>query len=294
MSGKKRGKWTSSRAIISIDSESRTVSVPGSKGKIIKTAFEDVRTAIDNESFAYLLHKANDNLDEDVEHLTNQEHNDAPPHRSIHDKNNDHGQIDSHHHFEPSYEGDGSNQISPDETSSSQATKTAQEESIFDPANNDGDMSNDVASLQLEVGDNVEIIWLLDNCFYSGAVAKQENDNKTVVYYDGGIKTLFFTNVTRRYAPTAKLCALSASSYKVRSKIQQVLQSMLDHFGNMAFLRHQAQAFPKLSLTAAYAQEEIGFKKTVKTVPLCEVPSRANIISSNVLYKLRFNYDMSI
>lgn len=76
--------------------------------------------------------------------------------------------------------------------------------------------------------------------------------------------------------------------------MQHVLKEIMDQFVNKPFLRHQAQAFPQFSLAAAYAQEENDFTKSAKTVPLCEIPSTANIISSHVLYKIKVNDDLSL
>lgn len=45
----KNGKWTSPRTILSIDMHSGTVSLPGSNGKTVKAAFEDIRPAIAND-----------------------------------------------------------------------------------------------------------------------------------------------------------------------------------------------------------------------------------------------------
>lgn len=46
MRGEKRGKWSSPRPVLNIDESSKTVLVPGSHGKTIKAAFEDIRHSI--------------------------------------------------------------------------------------------------------------------------------------------------------------------------------------------------------------------------------------------------------
>lgn len=76
--------------------------------------------------------------------------------------------------------------------------------------------------------------------------------------------------------------------------MQNVLKETMDHFGNKPFLKYQAQAFPQFTLSTSYNQEKKDFKKTVKVVPLFEIPSPASIISSHVLYKLEVNDDLSL
>lgn len=76
--------------------------------------------------------------------------------------------------------------------------------------------------------------------------------------------------------------------------MQSVLYHVLEYFGNRPSLRYQAQGFPQFSLKTAYDVEKKNFKKTVKIVPISEVPARANIISSHVLYKLKTDDDLSL
>lgn len=49
---KMRGKWLSTRSVISNDTSARTVTVPDSNGKTISAAVEDTRHAIVDDDFA--------------------------------------------------------------------------------------------------------------------------------------------------------------------------------------------------------------------------------------------------
>ena len=62
-----------------------------------------------------------------------------------------------------------------------------------------------------------------------------------------------------------------------------VLSTMLEHFGNKSFLKHQAQGFEQFPLVIAYRKEEDTILKTVQPVPKCSVLAGANIISSHTL-----------
>lgn len=68
---------------------------------------------------------------------------------------------------------------------------------------------------------------------------------------------------------------------------------MIQHFCNKPFLWHQYQAFPQYEIIMAYTHNKNDFRESVKTVPLCEVPSNANMISSYVVYKITVNDDHS-
>lgn len=70
----------------------------------MKAVLKDVKAAIGNDSFADLLCKANDYLDEDIEYLINQEYNDTTSHSNIADENNDDTKIVNHDHVGPACE----------------------------------------------------------------------------------------------------------------------------------------------------------------------------------------------
>lgn len=142
-------------------------------------------------------------------------------------------------------------------------------------------------------GDGIEVFWPLHNSFYPGVVAEKQNNIHTVVYDDGGIETLYFANETWRYASGAMLMSMIASSIRLESNAPDVLASMLQYFGNKPFLRHEAQSFPDYVLLNAYSAEETEFRRTVRAIPLAEVPNNADIIASHTVYKVKRNDDHS-
>jgi len=59
----KRGKWSGDKIVLSYDESSRSVTVPGGRGKRIIAAVEDVRPAIQKDSFAKLVQESIDELE---------------------------------------------------------------------------------------------------------------------------------------------------------------------------------------------------------------------------------------
>lgn len=81
-------------------------------------------------------------------------------------------------------------------------------------------------------GDKIEMYWPLDNTSYPGLTAEEQNSSQTVVYDDGSIETLDLQNETWRYASSAKLLSIAASSIRLESNVPQVLNKMLAYFGS--------------------------------------------------------------
>lgn len=99
---------------------------------------------------------------------------------------------------------------------------------------------------------------------------------------------------TWQYASSANLCAMYIDSLSLESELKASLKDMFDHFGNHFFLKYQAQGFQRFCLKLAYDVEETHFKKRVQTNSLSDVVPHANIISSDVIYKIKMNDDLSI
>lgn len=57
---------------------------------------------------------------------------------------------------------------------------------------------------------------------------------------------------------------------------------------------YRAQSFPSVPLLNAYNTKEDEFAKTVKTMPIEEVPTNANVISSHVIYKVKVRDSKSL
>lgn len=122
------------------------------------------------------------------------------------------------------------------------------------------------------VGDKVDVYWPLDNLYYLGIVAEEQNGSQTAVYDDGGIETLNFQNETWHYSFSAKLLSIHAGSFRLESNASTLIDEMLNYFSNRPFIRHQAQAFPTYVLQNAYITKEDDVKKNVKPTTLADVP----------------------
>lgn len=64
---------------------------------------------------------------------------------------------------------------------------------------------------------------------------------------------------------------------------------MSKYFSNKQLMRYQAQEFEPYPIRNAYEKEKEEFIKTVKLFPISELPTKANTVSSHVLYKITHN-----
>lgn len=64
-------------------------------------------------------------------------------------------------------------------------------------------------------------------------------------------------------------------------------------FGNKDFMSFQAQSLPSYITHNAYQKDEEAFMKTVRAVPVENVPPDANIITIHVIYKVKHGDDGS-
>lgn len=145
------------------------------------------------------------------------------------------------------------------------------------------------------VGDSIEVFWPLDNQYYNGTVENISDNNVfTINYDDGEVENIpDMSKENWRFSSSAMLHEISATNLVVSNE-SEILNQLLDFFGNKPFLRYRAQGFPTFPLLNAYNSEEEDFKKTVKTVPIELVPKNANVISSHVTYKVKVNDDKSL
>lgn len=65
-----RGRWPAHRSVVFLDTTVATVSVPGSSGKTVSAAFEDVRPSIIDDQFDLLSIQANNGLDSQLDRAT--------------------------------------------------------------------------------------------------------------------------------------------------------------------------------------------------------------------------------
>lgn len=80
----------------------------------------------------------------------------------------------------------------------------------------------------------------------------------------------------------------------MQSKEPEILQSMVLHFGNKQFLRHQAQGFEQFPLHVFYDKGEAELLKTVEVILVDQVPSTTNVVNSHVIYRFKTDDDKSL
>lgn len=79
----------------------------------------------------------------------------------------------------------------------------------------------------------------------------------------------------------------TVENYEFRDAEHSELTRVLDHFGNKAFLKYQAQGFEQFLILKAYDTEEQNFMKTLSVISKNEIHDNANITNSHCLYKVK-------
>ena len=114
-----------------------------------------------------------------------------------------------------------------------------------------------------------------------------------VVYDDAELETLHLDTETWRFEDTLA-ATLGIFDKTLPSSEQHVLREMFARIGNKSFMLHHAQGFEQFPLTRAYSAEEDSFIKTVQRVARTSFPANSNVLSSHVVYKLKFLDDQSL
>lgn len=286
----KRGTWSSPRTVLSINNQSGAVAVPGAAGHFMKAVFEYIWSSIDVATFSQLVREANDTLNRSISELVDILCNTQIPTMEIYPLN-DFAFL---------------NRDVKDAISSNPDQSTFPAQSFYACFASDeptGSISSTLTSTDItafdgivapEVSDQVEVFWPLDDTYYLGVIAEEQNGNHTFVYDAGAIGTLDCSNQKWRFQNNSNLQSISATTLLLESDMPAVLSALLVYFGYKPFLRYQAAGFSRFSLKASYTVREADFKKTVKLVPLAEVPENANIISIHAVYKIKTNAGQSL
>lgn len=130
----KRGKCSSPRIVLDFDPDSWTVTVPTSSGRAMKAAAEDIRLAVNEESFTSLVCEGKDRLDSSIEELFD------------------------------AFQVDDTKNMS-DINQDSIFNKDDKREASSNFAENDN-------TVLLPVGDSIEVLCPIDNQYYNGTVAE--------------------------------------------------------------------------------------------------------------------------
>lgn len=121
-------------------------------------------------------------------------------------------------------------------------------------------LSSNSANVEQCDGDQISVLWPLDQKYYPGTVHSAEDDGRVNLHYDDGdTECLDMKKEVWKLTNTlASSSSQSSSVLQVTSTEESVLTSMLDHFGNKPFMRHQAQMKSlTLSLSIRYTDLDV-------------------------------------
>ena len=92
------------------------------------------------------------------------------------------------------------------------------------------------------VGDRISVFWPLEDQSFKGTVHSEAEDGRLNIHNDDGNEECL--DISQEKWKFADALAASSSAFSeslcVTSKEADVLTSMVDHFGNKPFLKHQA------------------------------------------------------
>lgn len=182
----KRGSWSSPKTVLQFYPSSWTVTVPDANGKTMRAAIEDVRFAVEEDSFASIVRDGNDKLTEEVDNLL----------------------LPTSHDIAPILQED-------EKQDSSKETPEQYVERM-------NYVSDDTVVPAL--GDSIDVYWPLDNQFYPGTVSNIHPDNSyTISYDDGESETL--PDMTRETWRFSTLHFYGPCPVMLRSKVPRKMSS---------------------------------------------------------------------
>lgn len=274
--------------MLNVDNSNGFGIVPGACSHNIKAAFENICPSIEYDSFAQRIRDSNNCLNRQIDVA------------SDHQPENLSSQLEAMPtKDDPS---DDTNLTSPIDIPSANDLNTSvkhacgSDDAALDQLHNINDGGTAVAQQaqpnateilmpKHSTSDNVEAFWPMENVFYTGIIAEEQEGTKNVIYDDGQIETLDFANETMRLASSANIMSISPTSIRLESDTPAVMETILNYFRNRPFLKYQAQVIPSYLLFNAYTAEDAEFKRTVQVTALAKVRNYANIISIRTIYK---------
>lgn len=263
----KRGSWIP-KTIMKLDHQSRTIVVPGKKGKTITVSIEDVRLPIEDHEFSRIVSDGLDKMDGDIEEIMDNIQFSKCEVES--------GHLDK--------------QVTPESSHTNEQYMCEENQNEYD-----GDFSMIGQTSTPIVGDEILVYWPDDDTYYPGTVHSIDDDQHTIHYDDGDIEKLSMENEIWMYQNHESNAAGNgsaavtgnSSSLQVVSTEDEVLQELVAFFGNKAFLKHQSQGFQQFPMLNAYEKEEEQFLKTVDVIPIQDFKKKLTIINSHVIYKVK-------
>lgn len=185
----KRGRWSSSRVVLSVDASAGSITVPGAATKPITVAFEDVRIAVVEDNLAQAVIESIDEITDQIEHEINkiiiEDDEEAPDTSASQNNNNEQADIELTQD-EPIV----SSSSTPNTTGSSTDDElvdvpTLRRVPTVTENMDQLEASTDPVSSALEVGANIAVYCPLDDQYYPGTVQCYNSDGRhTIVYAD--------------------------------------------------------------------------------------------------------------
>ncbi|PXF41606.1 hypothetical protein BWQ96_08672 [Gracilariopsis chorda] len=309
----KRGHWFSAKPVLSYDLASRTVTVLGANGRKLFAAIKDTRPAVSKDELAATIQDALDGMHFSVQMAID----------DTVDIASDDGTNTANQYAQPPPPDDEEDETPATVTCPASDTPAQLPPTPSSAPSTEQSLSKPTISTagpdHPSVGASIEIYWPLDKVYYPRTVTRftARSNKHTIRYDDGGkdvtdlkLHTWRYTGATDRdtvpnSGPTATeseyvespeqetTAPVSSSEFQlspgqdlVRTE-EQTVAEFFDILGSKEFMLHQAQGMPPFVTENAYSKEEIAFKKTVREVPVSQIPDDANFIRSHVFYKIK-------
>lgn len=227
----KRGHWSTPTAVLSVDLDARTVSIPGSRNREVTVCFENIRPAPEFSDFVQLISEAIDTFDQEMD---------------IYFENPDYDELQSS-----------------TDTLSHLETKPVQNEN-FDTANHqisrfDADSSTNEPNIEPRISDHIAVFWPLDDTYYNCVFESEKKDGKLVILYDdhNAKECLDMSCEPWKYTDgVASASCVQIQTIQSRDLIQNELIKYEQHIGNMPFLKHESQCFEQFPVIGSSKEGE--------------------------------------
>jgi len=248
----KRGKWSAPKPVLFYDPCSRTVTVPGSRGRKMKAAIEDIRYAAKSNTLAETIQASIDEIDNYI-------------YESVQD-------MDSEFYDDPVPDNN--------EKENAQDDDTTLHDTVPDP--NALEIGSKIEVYwPLEQKFYPGVVHEIDT----------DELKHHINYLDGDKEMLNLNDEIWRTLPDIGSNAINGNQVKIVNELSSLepnaIQVYFDVFKFKEFLFYHAQGLPQFVVQNAYKCEEDSFRKTVRSVHVSNVPQNANVISSHVLYKVK-------
>ena len=141
---------------------------------------------------------------------------------------------------------------------------------------------------KIDKSDKTKVFWPIDDQYQPGTVGSYdpETGKYGINYDDGDTEVLDIANEVWWTLQSSQVIIFDISSIQC-----EALDAYFKMFDHKDFMLHHVEGFYPHPVWNAYLEEEFKFMKTVREVPINDVPKNANVITSHVIYKIEANED---